>query len=33
MMRKSALRRALPWLVIAGMFLVWEALCRLFSVP
>ena len=33
MMRKSALRRALPWLVIVGMFLVWEALCRLFKVP
>jgi NitT/TauT family transport system permease protein len=33
MIRKSALRRALPWLVIIGMFLVWEALCRLFSVP
>jgi NitT/TauT family transport system permease protein len=33
MIRKSALRRALPWLVIIGMFLVWEALCRLFRVP
>ena len=33
MIRKSGLRRALPWLVIVGMFLVWEALCRFFSVP
>jgi NitT/TauT family transport system permease protein len=33
MIRKSALRRALPWLVIGGMFLAWEALCRLFNVP
>ena len=33
MIRKSALRRALPWLVIGGMFLGWEALCRLFNVP
>jgi NitT/TauT family transport system permease protein len=33
MIRRSALRRALPWLVIIGMFLVWEALCRLFKVP
>ena len=32
MIRKSALRRALPWLVIGGMFLA-EALCRLFNVP
>jgi NitT/TauT family transport system permease protein len=33
MMRRSALRRALPWLVILGMFAVWETLCRLFAVP
>jgi NitT/TauT family transport system permease protein len=33
MIRKSALRRALPWLVIVGMFVVWEVLCRLFRVP
>jgi len=33
MIRKSALRRALPWLVIGGMFLTWEALCRLLKVP
>jgi NitT/TauT family transport system permease protein len=33
MIRKSALRRALPWLVIGGMFLAWETLCRLFNVP
>jgi NitT/TauT family transport system permease protein len=32
MKRGSLMRRALPWLVILGMFLVWEALCRLFSV-
>ena len=32
MKRRSLLRRALPWLVILGMFLVWEALCRLFGV-
>jgi len=33
MTRNSGLRRALPWLVILGMFVVWEALCRLFNVP
>jgi len=32
MIRGSLLRRALPCLVILGMFLVWEALCRLFGV-
>ena len=32
-MKKTALRRAMPWLVIAGMFLVWEAFCRAFAVP
>ncbi len=32
MKRRSMLRQALPWLVILGMFLVWEALCRLFGV-
>ena len=32
-MRKQSLaRRALPWLVILGMFVLWELLCRLFSV-
>ncbi len=29
---RKALRRALPWLVIAGMFIVWETVCRVFSV-
>ena len=33
MRRRSLARRALPWAVILGMFLVWEALCRLFNVP
>jgi NitT/TauT family transport system permease protein len=32
MTRKTALRRALPWLVILGMFVVWEVLCRAFNV-
>jgi NitT/TauT family transport system permease protein len=32
MTRKTALRRALPWLVILGMFVVWEVLCRVFNV-
>ena len=32
MKRRSMMRRALPWLVILGVFLVWEALCRLFGV-
>jgi NitT/TauT family transport system permease protein len=32
MRRRSALRRGLPWLVILGMFLLWEVLCRAFSV-
>ncbi|MBR0659721.1 ABC transporter permease [Neoroseomonas oryzicola] len=31
--RRRRLENALPWLVIAGMFLVWEAACRLFSIP
>ncbi|NMJ40003.1 ABC transporter permease [Roseomonas sp. JC162] len=31
--RRRRLEAALPWLVIAGMFLVWEAACRLFSIP
>src|SRR3981189_3667290 len=31
--RKTLLRRALPWLVIVGMFVVWELLCRAFKVP
>jgi NitT/TauT family transport system permease protein len=31
--RKALLRRALPWLVIVGMFVVWELLCRAFKVP
>jgi NitT/TauT family transport system permease protein len=31
--RRPLLRRALPWLVILGMFVVWEVLCRAFSVP
>jgi NitT/TauT family transport system permease protein len=33
MRRRSLARRSLPWAVILGMFLVWEALCRLFNVP
>ncbi|HUG77312.1 MAG TPA: ABC transporter permease [Burkholderiales bacterium] len=33
MRRRSLARRSLPWAVIIGMFLVWEALCRLFNVP
>lgn len=33
MRRRPLLRRALPWLVILGMFVVWEVLCRAFSVP
>jgi NitT/TauT family transport system permease protein len=32
-MKKTFLRKALPWLVILGMFVIWEGLCRLFSVP
>ncbi len=32
MIRKTFLRRALPWLVILGMFVMWELLCRLFGV-
>lgn len=31
-MSKTPLRRAMPWLVIIGMFVVWEVLCRAFSV-
>ncbi|WP_198376804.1 ABC transporter permease [Neoroseomonas rubea] len=30
--RRRRLERALPWLVIAGMFLVWEVLVRAFSI-
>jgi len=33
LIKKTFLRRALPWLVILGMFTVWEILCRLFQVP
>jgi len=33
MIANSGIRRALPWLVIAGMFVAWEALCRVFNVP
>ena len=32
-MKKTFLRKALPWLVIFGMFVLWEGLCRAFSVP
>lgn len=31
-MSKTPLRHALPWLVILGMFVVWELLCRAFSI-
>lgn len=31
--RRRRLENALPWLVIAGMFLVWEIACRAFDVP
>ena len=33
MKSRKLLRRALPWLVILGLFVVWEAGCRLFHVP
>ena len=32
MIKRTFLRRALPWLVILGMFVMWELLCRLFGV-
>ncbi len=31
--RRRRLENALPWLVIAGMFLVWEIACRAFDIP
>jgi NitT/TauT family transport system permease protein len=31
--RRRRLENALPWLVIIGMFAVWEAACRAFDVP
>jgi NitT/TauT family transport system permease protein len=31
--RRRRLQRWLPWLVIAGMFLVWEIAVRLFGIP
>jgi NitT/TauT family transport system permease protein len=31
--RRRRLENALPWLVIAGMFLVWEAACLAFDIP
>jgi NitT/TauT family transport system permease protein len=31
--RRRRLENALPWLVIAGMFLIWEAACRAFDIP
>jgi NitT/TauT family transport system permease protein len=31
--RRRRLEAALPWLVIAGMFLVWEIACRAFDIP
>jgi len=31
-MKKTPLRRAMPWLVIIGMFLLWEVFCRAFSI-
>lgn len=31
-MKRSLVRRALPWLVIIGMFVIWEIGCRVFNV-
>ncbi|HZQ74758.1 MAG TPA: ABC transporter permease [Burkholderiales bacterium] len=33
MRRKPLLRRLAPWLVIAGLFIVWEGACRALKVP
>lgn len=31
--RRRRLEAALPWLVMGGLFLVWEAACRVFDIP
>ena len=32
-LRREALRHAMPWLVLAGLLIVWEVCCIVFQVP
>src|SRR5262245_17610824 len=32
-MRREILRLAMPWLVLAGLLIVWEVACTVFDVP
>ncbi len=32
-LRRRRLEAALPWLVMGGLFLIWEAACRVFDIP
>lgn len=33
MMRQAAVQRVMPWLVVIGLFLVWEVACHALTVP
>ncbi len=32
-LRREALKHAMPWLVLAGLLIVWEVCCIVFNVP